>query len=176
MLDYHRAVLKRALEQGVEIVFEPWYNCAMSTGWSPAHFRDLFLPAIRANVELIHSYGAFVDYYDDGKMSLVLEDLADAGVDIAETLAPPPLGDVDLADAKRRVGDRVCLKGGIDQVNLICFGDPEQVRAGVRQAMNAAKAGGGFILGTSDSIRPESPDENIRAFFDAAHELGPYDG
>ena len=172
--DYHRAVLKRALEQGVEIVFEPWYNCAMSTGWSPAHFRDLFLPAIRANVELIHSYGAFVDYYDDGKMSLVLEDLADAGVDIAETLAPPPLGDVDLADAKRRVGDRVCLKGGIDQVNLICFGDPEQVRAGVRQAMNAAKAGGGFILGTSDSIRPESPDENIRAFFDAAHEFGRY--
>jgi len=172
--DYHRAILKRILEQGVEIVFEPWYNCSMSVGWSPDHFRELFLPLIKENVELIHSYGAYVDYYDDGKMSAVLEDLVDAGVDIAETLSPPPLGDVDLADAKRRVGDRMCLKGHIDQVNLICYGEPEQIRQAVREAMDNAKHGGGFIMGTSDSIRPESPIENIQAYFDAAHEFGTY--
>ena len=174
--EYHRAVLKRGLEQGVEIVFEPWYNCAVGVGWSPDQFREMFLPFIKDNIELIHSYGAYVDYYDDGKMSPVLEDLADAGVDIIETLSPPPLGDVDLADAKRRVGDRACLKGYVDQVNLICFGTPEQVRQGVRQAMEAGKEGGGFIIGTADSIRPESPVENIQAYFDAAHELGRYDG
>ena len=122
---YHRSVLKHALEQGVEVVFEPWYNCSMSVGWSPNQFRELFLPLIKKHVELVHSYGAYVDYYDDGRMSPVLEDLAGAGIDIIETLSPAPVGDVDLADAKRRVGDRVCLKGHVDQVNLICFGTPE---------------------------------------------------
>ena len=174
--DYHLAIMRRVLEQGVEIVFEAWYNCSMSAGWSPQQFQELFLPLIKENVELIHSYGAYVDYYDDGKMDAVLVDLADAGVDIVETLAPPPLGDIDLASAKQRIGDRVCLKGHLDQVNLICFGKPHQIREAVRKAIEVAFPGSGFIIGTADSIRPESPPENIRAYFDAAYEFGKYKG
>ena len=172
--DYHRTILKRVLELGMEVMFEPWYNCSMSVGWSPTQFRDLFLPLIKENADLIHSYGAYVDYYDDGKISAVLEDVAGAGVDVIETLGPPPIGDIDLGSAKKRVGDRVCLKGHIDQINLICFGKPAQIREAVRQAMEVAKPGGGFIIGTSDSIRPESPPENIKAYFEAAYEFGKY--
>jgi uroporphyrinogen decarboxylase len=170
--DYHRAILKRMLEAGVLVVFEPWYNCSMSVGWSPGSFRELFLPRIKENVELVHSYDAYVNYFDDGKMDAVLEDLADVGIDVVETLSPKPLGDVDLASAKRRVGDRLCLKGHIDQINLICFGKPAQIREAVRKAIEIAAPGSGFILGTSDSIRPESPPENIKAYFDAAREFG----
>ncbi len=168
--DYHRSILKRVLEQGVKIVFESWYNFSVSVGWSPQQFQEMILPLIKENVEFIHSYDAYVDYYDDGKMDKVLEYLAQAGVDVVETLAPPPLGNIDLASAKRRVGDRLCLKGHIDQVNLICFGKPQQIRQAVRQAIEVA-AGSGFILGTADSIRPESPPENVRAYFDAANEF-----
>lgn len=169
---YHRAVLRRVLEQGAQIIFEPWYNCSMSVGWSPRQFEELFLPFIRDNFDLIHSYGAYVDYYDDGKMDATLEFLADAGADIVETLGPQPLGDVDLAAVKKRIGERVCLKGHIDQVNLICQGTVDQIRSAVRTAIDIAAPGGGFILGTADSIRPESPEENIRAYFEAAHEFG----
>ena len=101
---YHRSVLKHALEQGVEVVFEPWYNCSMSVGWSPNQFRELFLPLIKKHVELVHSYGAYVDYYDDGRMSPVLEDLAGAGIDIIETLSPAPVG-------RRRLGRRQTSRG-----------------------------------------------------------------
>ncbi|MFH0964760.1 MAG: uroporphyrinogen decarboxylase family protein [Planctomycetota bacterium] len=170
--DHHRAILKRILREGVDIVFEPWYNCSMSVGWSPAQYREIFLPRIRENVELIHSYGALVDHYNDGKMSDVLEDLAGVGCDVIETLAPPPLGDVDLADAKKRVGAQTCLKGHIDQVNLVCYGKPPAIREAVRAAIETAAPGGGFILGTADSIRPESPPENVSAYFSAALEFG----
>ena len=166
--NYHRAILKAILEQGIEVVFEPWYNCSMGAGWSPAQFRELFKPLIKQNVDLVHSYGAYIDYYDDGKMDQALEDLAEIGVDVAETLGAPPLGDIDLASAKRRIGDRVCLKGHIDQVNVICFGKPQQIRETVRKAIEIGAPGSGFILGTADSIRPETPPENIRAYFDAA--------
>ena len=173
--DHHRDILRRVLEQGTEVIFEPWYSSSMSQGWSPEQFRELFLPLIKENIELVHSYDAYVDYYDDGKMDAVLEDLADAGADIVETLAPPPLGDVDLSSAKRRIGGRACLKGHVDQVNSVCFGTPEQIREAVRQAIEGAARGSGFILGTVDSIRPETPRENIKAYFDAAHEFARLD-
>ena len=170
--EYHRAILKAILEQGVDIVFEPWYNCSMGAGWSPAQFRELFKPLVEENVDLVHSYGVYVDYFDDGKMDGALEDIAETGVDVVETLGAPPLGDVDLASAKRRIGDRVCLKGHVDQVNVICFGNPQQIRETVRKAVEAGAPGSGFILGTADSIRPETPPENVRAYFEASLEYG----
>jgi len=40
----------------------------------------------------------------------IVDLVADAGIDVLETLTPPPVGDVDLAAVKRRIGDRVCLR------------------------------------------------------------------
>jgi uroporphyrinogen-III decarboxylase len=42
----------------------------------------------------------------------------------------------------------------------------------VRQAIATAAPGGRFILGTADSMRPETPPENVQAYFDAAAEFG----
>lgn len=168
---HNQAIMRRTLEAGAEMIFDAWYNCSMSVGWSPAQFKELFLPHIRANVELVHSYGAIYHYYDDGKMDRTLELLADAGVDVIETLSPPPLGDVNLASAKARIGARVCLKGNVDQVNVILQGAPEQIREVVGRTIAIGAPGGGFILSTSDSIRPETAKENLQAFFDAAKEF-----
>ena len=89
------------------------------------------------------------------------------------TVPPPPIGDVDLVQAKARVGDRICLNGNVDIINVIKDGSPEQVRQAVRQAILDAARGGGFILGTSDSIR-EAPLENVRAYFEAGRRYGNY--
>ena len=103
----------------------------------------------------------------NGVRSMVI----DAGVDVIETLSPPPLGDIDLAEVKRLYGDKVCLKGNVDQVNTICYGTKEEVRQAVRAAIEATGGGTGHILSTSDSMRPESPIENVRAYFDAWREF-----
>jgi hypothetical protein len=166
-----QAIMKRALDAGMEMIFDAWYNASMSVGWSPKQFAQLFLPHIRANVELTHQYGALYHYYDDGKMDKTLDMLADAGVDVIETLSPPPMGDVDLASAKARIGDTVCLKGNVDQVNVILPGTPAEIRQAVEETIAIGAPGGGFILCTSDSIRPETPWENVEAFFSAAREF-----
>ena len=59
------------------------------------------------------------DIYDDGKMMRTLDDYVAAGTDIVETLTPPPVGDVDLAAAKRLYGARTCLKGYVDLLYVI---------------------------------------------------------
>lgn len=160
-----------ALEAGVEVIFTPWYFASLSAGWSPALFQRLFLPLVREQVELVHSFGAIYHYYDDGKCTTVLPWLADAGIDLISTVPPPPVGDIDLKAAKATVGGRVCLNGNVDLLNVIARGTPEFIRETVRQTILDAAPGGGFILGTSDSIR-DAPIENVRAYFAAGREFG----
>ena len=63
------AQIRAALEAGVEVIFGSWYFTSISAGWSPELYRDLFVPLIREHVELTHSYGAYYDFYDDGKLA-----------------------------------------------------------------------------------------------------------
>jgi uroporphyrinogen-III decarboxylase len=166
---YSMAALKAALEEGVRAVFGTWYYASLSAGWSPAIFGEIFVPMMREQADLVHQYEGIYHAYDDGKMMRTLVDYADAGADVIETLTPPPVGDVDLAEAKRLVGDRVCLKGYVDLLYVIKLGTEAQVRETVREAIEVAAPGGGFILGTSDSIREGTPIENVRAYFETAH-------
>ena len=168
---YNQAIMRRALEAGVDMIFDAWYNFSLSVGWSPEQWKEIVLPHIRQNVELTHEFGAIYHYYDDGKMDKTLEHLADAGVDVVDTLTPPPLGDVDLRSAKSRVGDRVCLKGNVEVVTVILQGQPEEIRRAVQEAIEIGAPGGGFIMASSDSLRPETPWENVKAYFDAAKEF-----
>jgi uroporphyrinogen decarboxylase len=113
-----------------------------------------------------------VNFYDDGKCMPLLELLADCGIDVLQTLTPPPVGDVDLAEAKRRIGAKVCLMGFVDLIYVLQRGTPDLVERTVRDAITIAAPGGGFILGTSDSIRDGTPIENVRAYFRTAREYG----
>lgn len=170
--EYSLALLKATLEQGVQFVFGTWYYASLSAGWSPAIFRECFVPLIRQHAGLVHSYQGIYHVYDDGKMMRTLGDYVDAGADVVETLTPPPVGDVDLAEAKRLYGGRTCLKGYVDLLYVLKMGTAEQVRQTVREAIEVAAPGGGFILGTSDSIREGTPIENVRAYFETAHRYG----
>lgn len=174
---FHEHVLqvtRAALEAGVRIIFDTWFFASMSAGWSPGLWREFFLPLIREHIELVHSYGALYHYYDDGKCMAIMRWLRDAGVDIFSTCTPPPVGDFDLARAKAEVGDRICLKGYVDLLYVVKMGTPGLVERTVRDALEIAKPGGGFILGSSDSFRDGTPVENVRAYFEAARRYGSY--
>jgi hypothetical protein len=166
--------IKNALEHGAEFIFGSWYFNSLSAGWSPRIFEEVFLPQIRDQVELTHSYGACYDYYDDGKLAGTMEWIAAAGVDVLETCTPHPMGDFDLADAKKRIGQLTTLKGYVDLLHVLKEGSPELVEQTVRGAMETAKDGGGFIIGSSDSFREDTPRKNIRAYFRACKQYGRY--
>jgi uroporphyrinogen decarboxylase len=174
---FHEHVLqitRAALEAGVRIIFGTWFYASMSAGWSPVLWREFFFPLICEHIDLVHSYGALYHYYDDGKCMAILPWLREAGVDVLSTCTPPPVGDFDLAQAKAQVGDRICLKGYVDLLYVVKLGTPELVERTVREALEIAKPGGGFILGSSDSFRDGTPLENIRAYFEAARRYGGY--
>jgi uroporphyrinogen-III decarboxylase len=171
---HHLRVVQALLERGVPVIYNGWHDFGVSTGWSPKIYREAFKPIIQAAVDLTHRYDAVYLYFDNGAIRALLPDIAELGVDILSSLCPPPVGDVDLAEAKRSIGDRVCLHGNVDAIWVVQKGTPGQVREAVREAIRVAAAGGGFILGNSDCFFPETPRENIEAFFAAAREFGHY--
>jgi len=163
---------KAVLEKGVKIIFGSWFLCSMSVGWSPSIYQELFAPLLKEHVDLVHSYGAIYNFYDDGKCMKIIDTLKKCGIDIIETLTPPPVGDIDLAEVKRRIGKQVCLKGYIDLLYVIKMGTPDLIKNKVKEAIEIAAPGSGFILGTSDSIRDGTPLKNVRAYFNAARKYG----
>jgi hypothetical protein len=90
-----------------------------------------------------------------------LELIIDAGFDGIECLDPPPLGNVELADAVRRIGGRAFIKGNMDPVNVLLNGTHDQIRADIRQRLAIGKMAGGFILGTACAIAPSTPAAHV---------------
>jgi uroporphyrinogen decarboxylase len=173
---FHRPLMeatRQALENGAEMVFCSTFFESMSSGWSPAIYREFFLPRIKEHVDLTHSYGVPYHLYDDGKVRESLPILHEIGIDLLSTVCPPPSGDITLNEARQVVGKDMCLNGGIDTVNTIWRGTPQDVDAAVHDAIDqAALPEGGYIVGTSDSITEEAPEENFAAFFKAARTYG----
>jgi uroporphyrinogen decarboxylase len=72
---------------------------------------------------------------------------------------------VDLAEARRRYGDRVAFQGNVDN-RLLVDGTPEAITRAVEECL-AAGGHEGHILNLSHGLLPETPFDNVRAFVDA---------
>ena len=171
---YTMELTRAYLEAGAEMVAGCWYDCGESDGWSAEQYREVFLPRLTEHVELTHEFGALYEYNEEGKVMGLLPMLQEAGIDVLKTLTPPPVGDADLAEVKRTVGDSICLRGYIDGVAVIEQSTPAQIEEAVREAILTAAPGGGFIIGSTQPITVNTPDENVRAYFRACREYGDY--
>ena len=103
----------------------------------------------------------------------IAQDFVDTGMDMMTTLTPPPIGDVDAEKLKETMHGKVVMSGYVDCVK-IRYGTPEDITEQTKYACEVLGKDGGFILGTSDSIRDGSPYENVKAFFEAGIKFGEY--
>ncbi len=143
-------------------------GAASSTVISPAIFDQFVAPYDKEVIEAAQGAGQRIVYHTCGGMMPLLERIAAMGPDAMETFTPPAMGgDVDLAAAKHRIGSRVCMIGGFDQLHFFTRCTPEETRAEVRRCFAAAGGGGGFILSPSDHFFKAEP-ELLAAFADEA--------
>ncbi|NPV10110.1 MAG: hypothetical protein HPY83_19380 [Anaerolineae bacterium] len=172
--DAQLGYIRRYLESGERVIHVWWFYASMSFGWSPAIYDDFFYPLIAEQVDLVHSYGALYHYYDDGRMLAIVDRLRKLGVDIVSTLLPPPSGALTMAEAKARLGNRTCLMGGLDMINVLQHGSPQLVTDTVREIIEAAAEGGGLVIDVTNTVRTGTPVENVRAAVEAARRYGRY--
>ena len=149
-------------------VIEDGGGDASSTVISPRVFDEFVAPYDSVVIARARAAGQRVVYHTCGGMMPILERLVGLGSNALETFTPPAMGgDTRLAEAKRRVGDKVCMIGGFDQNRFFTTSTPEETRAEVRRCFAEAGAGGGFILCPSDHFFEAEP-ALLHAFADEA--------
>lgn len=139
---------------------------------APDQFRTFVEPYNRELVEKAHAAGLKVVRHSDGNLWPLMDILLDAGYDGLNPLEPQ--AGMDLKKVKAYCGDRICLIGNIDCIELLPNGTPAEVEAAVIRAIEDAGEGGGFILSDSNSLHPGVNPENCIALFEAALKHGRY--
>lgn len=145
---------------------------------SPADFEEFVVQYDRQLFAHIREHSdKLVIVHCHGKVRRFLPAFRDMGVHGLNVLEPPPMGDTDLAGAKRLIGRDVCLIGNI-QYDDLARGSVEQVDALVHEAMGQGKPGGGFILCPCakpyEAPLPERASRNLVRFLELGHALGQY--
>jgi uroporphyrinogen decarboxylase len=141
---------------------------ASTTVISPDIFNEFVAPYDAELITAAHQAGQRIVYHTCGGMMPILEDIAAMQPDAMETFTPPAMGgDADLKEAKKRIGDQVCMIGGMDQFHYFKGCKAEDTRAEVRRCFREAGEGGRFILSPSDHFF-EADLELLKAFADEA--------
>jgi len=157
---------------GSETVDAMWYSddIAYASGLmvSPSVLDRFFFPWLKRIGELARESGKPLIYHSDGVLFDVMERIVACGVDALHPIEPKAM---DLADVKRRFGDRLCLLGHVD-VDLLSRGTTDEVRALVRRNIRIAGSNGGYCVGSSNSIPEYVKYENYLAMLEAAREFG----
>lgn len=168
LLERKLEVIEMAGKQEFDLV-ECGGGGGSSTVISPAMHREFCLPYDRKQIKALHDHGAKVVYHLCGGLMPLLETVVENGADALETMTPREMGgDCDLAEATRRVGDRLAFVGGFDQNAGFEKGDPQTVRKLVRKLFESCPDGG-YICCPSDHFFFGDP-ENVKAFAQACRE------
>ncbi len=141
---------------------------------SPEFYKEFVLPFESQIIKTIKDKGKFVYIHTCGAINDRLELMIESGTSGLECLDPKPLGDVDLIDAKKRLGKNAFIKGNIDSVNTLLYGDESKIYNDVKEIIEIGKQGSGFILSTACSIAPLVPKENIKSLKLLAEKFGKY--
>jgi hypothetical protein len=145
---------------------------ASTTVISPDIFNEFVAPYDAPLIEAAHRAGQKISYHTCGGMMPILEDIASMKPDAMETFSPEAMGgDTILSEAKRRIGDKVCMIGGFDQFHFFTGCQEKETRHEVRRCFEAAGENGGFILSPSDHFF-EADLRLIMAFADEAKSCG----
>ena len=112
-------------------------------------------------------------YHSCGSIVPIIPDLIDVGVDILNPIQPLAKG-MDLHLLKKTYGNTVSLFGGVDVQEVMPQGSISDIRQHVRDRIQAAAKGGGFIIAPAHVIQPDTNVVNVKAFYEAVREHGIY--
>ncbi len=130
---------------------------------SPDDLREFVLPGHKMIARMSHEAGRPYLLHSCGDLRLIMEDLIedvriDAKHSFEDTIE-------SVIEAKQKYGDRIALLGGID-LDFLCRADESQVRRRVRQTLEACMPGGGYVLGTGNSVANYISVDNYLAMLD----------
>lgn len=138
---------------------------------SPADLRRFVFPWLAKLAGIAHDHGMPFLLHSCGNLESIMNDLIetveiDARHSFEDAIQP-------VSEAKRLYGDRISLLGGAD-VDFLCRSTGEEVRAYTRRLIDECAPGGGWALGTGNSVANYIPLSNYLAMLDEGYRYGRY--
>lgn len=132
---------------------------------SPEMWREIFRPEFEALAGRAHEHGLAVRMHSCGKMTCIIDDLIQCGVNVLQFDQPCLHGIDTLAE----FAGRVSYQCPVDIQRTLQTADPDLIRGEAREMIEKLGAGGGFIAGYYDGneaigITPDIQDIACKAF------------
>ena len=134
-----------------------------ATMLSPAWMREHLIPRHKRLADACHKHDKPFILHSCGQIDALMEDeIETVGIDarhsFQDNIEP-------VEEVYERYGDRISILGGID-VDLLARGTPEEVARRTRQVLEACAPGGGFCMGSGNSVTNFCKIENYYAMLD----------
>jgi hypothetical protein len=137
-------------------------------------YQEFVVPYEDQVFQAIHQHGSISYVHTCGAIGDRLDLMCETGVDGIDTLDPPPLGTVELRQAKEKYGERFFFKGNLDAVNEMLNADDQTFEQAVKDRLKIGKPGSGYILSSACSVAPHVKPERLKKLAALAKELGKY--
>ncbi|NQU11262.1 hypothetical protein HQ590_10755, partial [bacterium] len=131
--------------------------CASSRFLSLQHFEQFAAEPTAEHIRRLEKLGATTIYFGAEKAIPHLAAAAQLGADIIALSE-----NADLAQCKAAVGDRVCLMGNLDPINVMLYGDQRMVESEVQRIFDSVGRFGGHMFNTGEGVPPSTPTMNVR--------------
>ena len=130
---------------------------------SPDLLKEYVLPWHKKFAGLAHDHGLIYGLHSCGHIESIMEALIhevkiDAKHSFEDTIMP-------VADFKNKYGNDIAVIGGVD-VDALCRLDEKKLRRYVRKILDDCSPGGGYLLGSGNSITNYVPVENYLIMLD----------
>ena len=134
--------------------------------------KKFIAPPLQKIVELSHNYGKPCFKHSDDNVWPIVDIILDTGIDGLHPI--DPMAGMDMADAKARIGDKVCLMGNVSCAYSLVSGSADEVIDETKDVMRKAGKGGGLICMSSNSIHSGVKPENYVAMLETIKKSGRY--
>jgi uroporphyrinogen decarboxylase len=136
----------------------------------PDVLRKYVFPWHKKIVEVAHRHGKPIILHACGNLTEVMEDIIACGWDAKhsfEDVIQP------VWEARQKYGDRIALLGGFD-MDKICRMSEEEIRAHTRFMIENCAPGGGWTLGTGNTVANYIPVDNFLTMLEEGYKEGFY--
>jgi uroporphyrinogen decarboxylase len=137
----------------------------------PEVWRVLFKPRIRQMFEAFRKVNPDIKiaWHSCGSIIPIIPDFIEIGLDVLNPLQPLAK-DMTPEKLKNEFGKDLIFFGGIDVQDLLPNATPGQVKEEVKRRMDIFGEGGGYIVAPAHNIQPDTPVENVMAYYEAIRE------
>lgn len=136
----------------------------------PEFLRKTLLPWHKKVAKVCHENNKRYILHSCGYNDSIMEDIIDCGIDAKHSYEDKI---TPIWEYKKRWGDRIGLLGGFDMNKLGSF-DTQHVKEHVKFMMDNCKAGGGWALGSGNSVADYVPVDNYITMIQEGYKLGQY--